>query len=67
LSLRRLHPQPSSSRRLVIPGIAEALCFILPRTHWPTVNADESIINLMASHILYQGEPSIFFQAQKPC
>lgn len=44
--------------------LAVSLRFVLILRHWPIVNADESIIDLMARHISYRGEHPIFFWGQ---
>jgi hypothetical protein len=49
---------------LLILTLAGTLRLWLIHTQWPAVNADESIIDLMARHILYQGERPIFFWGQ---
>ncbi|HEY0756831.1 MAG TPA: hypothetical protein VGD98_22960 [Ktedonobacteraceae bacterium] len=49
---------------VVIVLLAVMLRFILMNMHWPVANADESIMDLMARHVLYQGEHPIFFWGQ---
>lgn len=61
---RWLRLRPSTAGMLLILSLAGILRFVLIRAHWPTTNADESIIDLMARHILYQGEHPIFFWGQ---
>ena len=48
----------------VIVLLAVALRFILINMHWPVANADESIMDLMARHVAYQGDHPIFFWGQ---
>ncbi len=64
LSISRIRFRPSTIGMLVILCLAVALRFFLIYAHWPVVNADESIMDLMARHILYQGEHPIFFWGQ---
>lgn len=63
-SISRSRLRPSTVGMLVILCLAVALRFFLIRAHWPVVNADESVMDLMARHILYQGERPIFFWGQ---
>jgi hypothetical protein len=49
---------------LVILLLASSLRLVLMKLNWPTANADESIMDLMARHIAYQGEHPIFFWGQ---
>jgi hypothetical protein len=49
---------------LLILTLSGTLRLWLIHAQWPAVNADESIIDLMARHILYQGEHPIFFWGQ---
>ena len=49
---------------LVILCLALALRLLLFLLHWPVVNADESIMDLMARHIAYQGEHPLVFWGQ---
>lgn len=44
--------------------LATGLRLVLIMRHWPIVNADESIMDLMARHIAYRGEYPIFFWGQ---
>lgn len=49
---------------LAILLLAVTLRFVLMELHWPIANSDESVIDLMARHIAYQGEHPIFFWGQ---
>src|SRR5258708_19186069 len=44
--------------------LAVSLRLALMQFHWPTANADESIIDLMARHIAFRGAHPIFFWGQ---
>ena len=44
--------------------LASSLRLVLMKLNWPVANADESIMDLMARHIAYQGEHPIFFWGQ---
>jgi hypothetical protein len=44
--------------------LATSLRLVLVTQNWPIANADESIMDLMARHIAYQGEHPIFFWGQ---
>ncbi len=63
-SISRGRPRLSTIGMLIILCLAVALRFFLIHAHWPVVNADESIMDLMARHILYQEEHPIFFWGQ---
>lgn len=54
----------STLEMLVILFLAVGMRFLLIKLHWPITNADESIMDLMARHLAYQGEGSIFFWGQ---
>lgn len=64
--MRKQHTSPralTTSAALVVL-LAVALRFVLMLLHWPVANADESIMDLMARHVAYQGEYPIFFWGQ---
>lgn len=61
---RRIYLTPATAWMLLLLFLAVALRFVLLQDNWPMVNADESIMDLMARHILYQGDHPIFFWGQ---
>lgn len=64
LARRSIYLRKSTLGMLVIFCLALALRFLLMEFHWPVVNADESIMDLMARHIVYQGEHPVVFWGQ---
>ncbi len=64
MRLRGVLPGSATIGMLVILVLAVGMRFVLLALHWPVVNADESTIDLMARHIVYQGEHPIFFYGQ---
>ncbi len=61
---RRISLNPTTVGLLVILLLASSLRLVLMKLNWPIANADESIMDLMARHIAYQGEHPIFFWGQ---
>lgn len=49
---------------LFVGLLAVSLRLVLFAHYWPIANADESIIDLMARHVAYQGDHPLFFWGQ---
>lgn len=61
---RRLFQHITGGIAAAIVLLAVASRFVLMYLHWPIANADESVMDLMARHVAYQGEHPIFFWGQ---
>jgi hypothetical protein len=61
---RQVPLNPTTVGMLGILLLASSLRLVLMKLNWPVANADESIMDLMARHIAYQGEHPIFFWGQ---
>lgn len=64
LSKRSIYLRKSTLCMLVLLCLALSMRLVLLLSHWPVVNADESIMDLMARHIAYQGEHPVVFWGQ---
>lgn len=53
LSKRSIYLRKSTLCMLVLLCLALSMRLVLLLSHWPVVNADESIMDLMARHIAY--------------
>lgn len=62
---RTLSNTTATAGMLGILLMATGLRLVLILRHWPIVNADESIMDLMARHIAYRDEHPIFFWGQR--